>query len=359
MTSERTPRLNGAATDNAVIGWLFVIALMIFVMIVLGGVTRLTESGLSMVEWKPLRGWLPPMTMDDWNELFDKYRRFPEFIENNPDMTVYDFKNIFWLEFIHRVWGRLIGVVFFVPMVVFFIRKRFSKKMMVHALTLFVLGGLQGGLGWFMVKSGLVDRPDVSQYRLVAHLGLAVFILGYTLIVAFDLLKLSRSPNQMADGAGVNAFVLTASRILPLLIFITLLSGGFVAGLDAGLVFNTFPMMDGEWIPSTAFELSPVYLNAFENVALVQFDHRLLAIISVVAILYFRIKIRGTDLPGYGLRAANYLTIVVLIQAVLGISTLLLAVPIPLAAMHQAGAIVLFSLSIWLNRELHQHSSVC
>jgi len=342
---------------KAIIVWLFVIAFMVFVMIVLGGVTRLTQSGLSMVEWKPISGWLPPMNLSDWQVLFDKYRQFPEFAQNNSDMTVFDFKNIFWLEFIHRVWGRLIGIVFLLPMVFFLLTKQLAGKIAVHAFIIFLLGGLQGGLGWFMVKSGLIDEPNVSQYRLTAHLGLAVVILGYSLTLSFDLIKKQRPIVSIADASPLN--MIRFSNLILGMVFITLLSGGFVAGLDAGLVYNTFPLMDGQLIPDEAFDLSPLYLNAFENVALVQFDHRILAITTTIIVIIFRIKSIGLNLPGRSLLISNFLTLMVLIQAGLGISTVLLAAPITLAATHQGGAIILFALALWMSREMKSCNITC
>jgi len=335
---------------NAIIVWLFVIAFMVFVMIVLGGVTRLTQSGLSMVEWKPISGWLPPMNSGDWQLLFDKYRQFPEFAQNNPDMTVFDFENIFWLEYIHRVWGRLIGIVFLLPMMFFLLSKQLSGKVAIHALVIFLLGGLQGGLGWFMVKSGLIDEPDVSQYRLTAHLGLAVIILAYSLTLAFDLIKKQRPTVLLGDTSSTT--IIRFSDVILGMIFITLLSGGFVAGLDAGLVYNTFPLMDGQLIPDEAFDLTPLYLNAFENVALVQFDHRILAITTTVFVIIFQIKSIGLNLPGRSMLISKLLVLMVFIQAGLGISTVLLAAPVALAATHQAGAIILFGLALWMNREI-------
>ena len=242
--------------------WLFVIAAMIFAMIVLGGVTRLTHSGLSMVEWKPVTNWLPPLDHESWERIFAKYRTSPEYRVFNQGITLDEFKSIFWLEFLHRLWGRIIGAAFLIPFLAFLAMRWIRRGLAVRLLVIFMLGGLQGTLGWFMVKSGLADRPDVSQYRLTAHFGLGLALFGYVLWVALGILRnaIEAAPVRHAR---------TADGLLGL-IFVTTLSGALVAGLDAGLAYNTFPFMDGNWIPEGVFDLSPTYLNLFENIGTVQ-----------------------------------------------------------------------------------------
>ena len=223
----------------AIATWLFAVLAMLFVMVVLGGVTRLTQSGLSMVEWHPVTGWLPPTSEAAWRETFQNYQQFPEFRQLNFTMDLTEFKKIFWLEYLHRLWGRLIGVAFFVPLIYFVARHRVDWRLGVKLGTLFVLGGLQGGLGWYMVKSGLAERPDVSQYRLSAHLGAALVIYGYMLWVALGLLF----PEPQAPPGGRKLW--WSSLAVLALIFVTVLSGAFVAGTDAGFAYNTFPLMAG------------------------------------------------------------------------------------------------------------------
>lgn len=320
--------------------WLLSVAGMVFIMVVIGGVTRLTESGLSMVEWRPATGWLPPLTETNWEAVFAAYRTSPEFREINASMTLLEFKEIFWLEYIHRLWGRLIGVAFFVPFVSFLALKWVDRRLALKLLIMFILGGLQGVLGWFMVKSGLVDRPDVSQYRLAAHLGAALLIYGYILWVAWGLLFPERTAPPGAPGWRFSVGLCA-------MIVLTMLSGGFVAGLNAGFAYNTFPLMDGELIPEHLFALSPVYINFFEDVTTVQFTHRVLAMTTLVTVATFWLVLRRGAACRSARRASNMLLAFAVLQVTLGISTLLLIVPIPLAAAHQAVAVLLLTAGLW------------
>jgi cytochrome c oxidase assembly protein subunit 15 len=323
--------------------WLLACCAMVFVMVILGGLTRLTDSGLSMVEWQ-LFTILPPSTEAGWQELFDKYRQSPEFLAQNSAMTVDGFKGIFWLEFIHRLWGRAIGFVFLVPFLFFLATGRVDRALAPKLAAMFVLGGLQGALGWFMVKSGLVDRPDVSQYRLAAHLFAAFVIFGFMLWVALGLLGLEES--RVADRAAVARL---NRRLKGLLAFlsVTIVSGAFVAGLDAGFIYNTFPLMGDSFLPPDFLVLSPVILNFFDNMATVQFDHRILAETLFVAVAWVWWSSRKTALPARARRATGAVMAMACVQVALGISTLLLLVPTHLAVTHQAGALVLFALLIW------------
>ncbi|MCP5367879.1 MAG: COX15/CtaA family protein [Hyphomicrobiales bacterium] len=326
--------------------WLMFMCLMVFVMVVLGGVTRLTHSGLSMVEWKPIMGWLPPMTESEWADTFAKYQQSPEYQKVNRGMSVEEFKGIFWLEFIHRVWGRLIGVAFFFPALFFVLRGWVDRPLVPKLVAMFVLGGLQGVLGWYMVKSGLVDRPDVSQYRLTAHLGMALLVYGYMFWVALGLILPDRGAGATAGG-GFAAFLVAW-------VFLTLLSGGFVAGLDAGFAYNTFPLMDGGLWPDDFFTLAPWWINLFEHIPTVQFDHRLLAESVFVLVLAFWWWARARVTAPRARRALNALVLAMLLQVGLGITTLLLVVPVALAATHQAGAVVLLSAALWCAFELRR-----
>jgi cytochrome c oxidase assembly protein subunit 15 len=324
--------------------WLFIVSAMVFCMVVLGGVTRLTQSGLSMVHWHPVTGWLPPLGQVEWEAVFSEYRKSPEYLKVNEGMSLAEFKGIFWFEFTHRLLGRLIGVAFFVPMVVFWIKGWIDRTLAPKLIGLFILGGLQGVLGWYMVKSGLVDRPDVSQYRLAAHLGLALAILAAMLWVALGLVR--PAPSVTPD----NGLKKGVWGLLSLII-LTALSGAFVAGLDAGYIYNTFPLMEGGFVPDGIWALSPVYLNFFENIPTVQFDHRILAETTFVAVMVFWWRAGKKQLTTAQALATKVLAAVAVVQMGLGISTLLLVVPVSLAVLHQTGALALLCVGVWLAHE--------
>ena len=340
MNFHEVRNLSVSSVKPILISWFFLILLCVFIMIVVGGLTRLTDSGLSMVAWRPFTGWLPPLNQNEWIEIFESYKKTPEFLEINFGMDLDNFKNIFWLEYLHRLWGRIIGVLFVLPLVLFWLLGWLNQRLKMHCLFLFLLGGIQGGLGWYMVKSGLVDNPDVSQYRLGAHLCLALFIFGYLIWV---ILGLSTFRQKFVSSRFLFIF-----KFLTVLIFITIFSGALVAGLDAGLIYNTFPLMDGMIIPDGIMEISPWYLNLFENVITVQFDHRLLATLSAVVILCVWFKLKDHLLIKQQRILLNSLLIVVLLQVSLGVLTLINVVPIWLGLMHQSGAVILFGVSIWL-----------
>ena len=325
--------------------WLFMVCAMIAGMIVLGGLTRLTNSGLSMVHWHPVTGWLPPLNDAAWAAVFDSYKQSPEYNDVNFGMSVDEFKGIFWLEFIHRLWGRTIGLVFFLPFIVFALRGWIDRRIAPSLVFFFVLGALQGGMGWFMVKSGLVDQPDVSQYRLTAHLGLAVLI--YALMVRFAL-RLRRGfdavrPMLQDEVASLRKRLV----LLSYLVVITILSGGFVAGLDAGFTYNTFPLMDGQLIPELLYDGEPFYISAFEDIMTVQFNHRVLAISTLIIIALLWGMSMAVSLSQNQRRSMIFVVVAAVMQIALGISTLLLVVPVSLATLHQFGAIVLLSTIIY------------
>lgn len=326
--------------------WLLIVAALIFIMVIVGGVTRLTRSGLSIVEWNPVMGAIPPITEQQWSAEFAKYQQTPEYVQVNTGMTLDGFKNIFYVEWAHRLLGRLIGFVFLLPLIYFAVRRMIDRALLPKLIGVFILGGLQGALGWFMVKSGLVDIPRVSPYRLTAHLSLAIVIYGYLLWVAWSLLY----PKTQKTSPQLRRF----GWFTTALVFVAILAGGFVAGTKAGFAFNTWPLMYGHLVPDGLFALQPWWSNFFENIPTVQFNHRMLAyavliVVAVYAWFGLREKTSGHTRWGFAL-----LPVTALAQAILGISTLLLSVPVSLGAAHQGGALVLFTVALYLNHALRK-----
>lgn len=328
--------------------WLLTCCALVFAMVVLGGVTRLTGSGLSMVEWEPIVGTIPPLSSTQWQETYHKYQQTPEYQKKNLGMSLEEFKGIFWFEYAHRLLGRSIGMVFLLPFLYFLIEGWIEKPMVPKLITMFLLGGLQGALGWYMVASGLIDNPHVSQYRLTAHLAAAFLIYAYMFWVALGLLYPQREAG--ADLRPLRRF----AHLVAGMIALTVLSGGFVAGLKAGFAYNTFPLMDGHWIPPAYGLLEPAWKNIFENIPAVQFNHRLLALSSLALVIILWVRSRNYVLPSRARLGFNLLLAMALVQVTLGISTLLLLVPIPLASAHQAGALVLFTLALYTLHALRQ-----
>jgi heme a synthase len=341
-----TLTIDQARYDRQIASWLLFCAAVIFGMILLGGVTRLTDSGLSMVEWKPLMGVIPPMSEQAWQETFDKYRQYPEYQKINKGMSLDAFKSIFMYEYLHRVLGRIIGVIFFFPMLFFALKGRVRAGLMPKLWILFVLGGCQGLLGWYMVKSGLVDRPDVSQYRLTAHLGLAVVIYAYMLWVVFDLLY----PKRGLAGGRFAGFSLS----LVVLVFLMILSGGLVAGTDAGYAYSTWPLMGESFVPAGLYATNPAWLAMFEDITTIQFNHRMFAYLLVGLIGFFAVRVLAGGVEARGKLGVLLVLLALAVQVTLGISTLLLHVPLGLAAAHQGGAVLLLTAVLFTAHGLQQ-----
>jgi cytochrome c oxidase assembly protein subunit 15 len=340
--------LHPARPQHAVAAWLFACCLLVFLMVVVGGITRLTHSGLSIVEWQPIVGTLPPLTDDDWDILFEKYRKTPEYQQVNRGMGIDGFKRIFWWEYFHRLLGRLIGIAYLVPFLWFVARGTVRGPVAWKLLGIFLLGGLQGAMGWYMVKSGLVDNPRVSHFRLTAHLGLAILIFGAMLHVGIGLLT---GPRPLAARLAGASPVRHAYAVVGL-VFLMILSGGLVAGIRAGFAYNTFPLMNGHLVPPELFMLEPWHANFFYNMATVQFDHRALAWLLAALVPWLWWRCRQDGIPARARLAGHALLATLALQIGLGIATLLLVVPVPLAAAHQGGAVLVFGAAIWLAREL-------
>lgn len=324
-----------------VILWLLSGCFLIYVMVVIGGITRLTQSGLSMVEWNMIVGSLPPGSDADWQILFDKYKSSPEFKIINHQFSVEEFKSIYWWEYIHRMLGRTIGVVFIFPFLYFLIRKRFEPPLLKKMVILLLLGAFQGVLGWFMVKSGLQKEPHVSHYRLAAHLISAFAVFGFTLWYALDLI----STKKIAG----SSFSLGFKRLVNfmfILIVLQIIYGAFVAGLKAGLFYNTFPRMGNAMFPDTIFSFEPFWRNFLENPSGVQFIHRYLAYIVVLVVVSVWEQSRKYELTTVQKKASNFLVATVFVQFLLGIITIMYAVPVVMGVLHQTGAFVLFASSL-------------
>ncbi len=346
------PMINLAKKTNnsspKVIGiWLFICAFMVFAMMIIGAITRLSESGLSMVEWQPLFGWLPPLNDGEWQRVFLLYQETSQYKLVNFDMSLAEFKNIFFWEYIHRIWGRLIGLVFGLPFFIFLIRGNIPTGYKLHLSILLFMGALQGFIGWWMVKSGFIDRIEVSQYRLAVHLSMAFLILGYLIWLAIGLI-FPIEPDRIPLSRGFRKIGSLAHEIM----FFTIVSGALVAGLGAGLAYNDWPLMDGEIFPQYYWNLSPWWLNFVDNITAVQFNHRLFAYMTIIAVGVLFFKSQKMQLAPRLKLSINYLVIMLSIQVCLGISTLMLIVPMTLAVMHQGGAALTFCIALWVMKEL-------
>lgn len=327
---------------RGLVAWLSICCLLVFAMVVVGGVTRLTHSGLSITEWQPIVGALPPRNDADWSDAFSRYQATPEFRIVNSGMSLPEFKRIFWWEYVHRLLGRAIGLVYLVPYLWFLARRRIPPGYARPLAAIFALGALQGALGWFMVMSGLADDPRVSQFRLAAHLGVAFAIFAAMLWTALSL--------ALPRGAsGADTPVRSVRHLafgIAALVFVMVLSGGFVAGIHAGLAYNTFPLMNGHLVPPEILQIAPWWKNFFWNVATVQFDHRLIASLLAAAVPILWWRLRDCRARSRARGGATALLLMLATQSGLGIATLVNVVPLPLAALHQAGAVAVFALAL-------------
>jgi len=333
--------------NKKVIYWLLTGCVLIFIMVVVGGITRLTHSGLSITNYKLISGVIPPMNEFEWEQAFDLYKQYPEYQKLNNHFDLQDFKDIYFWEWLHRVIGRFIGLVFLLPFIYFLITKQLTKPTIKKSIILLCLGAFQGFMGWYMVKSGLVDNPDVSHYRLAAHLTTAFVTFAYTFWVALDLIY----PNRKVINASFRNFIRLSLAVL----LIQIIYGAFVAGLDAGFIHNHWPMMsEGKFMHETVYiEQNPIYKNFIEGRSGVQFVHRILAYIVVVFIIGIWIKSKKFDITAIQSKGIYALLIVLGIQFLLGVFTILLQVPVWLGVAHQVGAFFLLSAMIFT---LHRFS---
>lgn len=324
--------------DRAIGIWLMTVAVFIALIVLVGGLTRLTDSGLSITEWKPVTGALPPLSHEAWVEEFEKYKQIPEYDLVNKGMTLSEFEWIYWWEWSHRLLARMVGFVFLLPMLWFIFKGRIARAEAPRFVVLFLLGGAQGALGWFMVASGLVDRVDVSQYRLAAHLSVAILLFGMIFWTALRYITKDREQGP-ADLA-------VPARLFIGLVFAQIVTGAFVAGIHAGHIYNTWPLMDGAFIPDGLYDPRFNGLAAFEDHLTVQFNHRMLAYTVLAGGIGLWLGARTQELTQKMRGALNLLMIALFLQVALGIITLLTVVPIGLAAAHQMGAVLLFAAAI-------------
>lgn len=328
--------------NKPIIIWLLTGCILIAAMVLIGGITRLTGSGLSITQWKLVTGTLPPLNEAQWLQEFDEYKLSPQFQKINSHFELEDFKNIYWWEYFHRLVGRSIGLVFLIPFLYFLVRKKFERRLIPKLLIVFFLGALQGFLGWYMVKSGLVDNPFVAHYRLALHLTTAFITYGYTFWIALSLIQKER--------VDAPAFIRNFSWIILLTILLQIIYGAFVAGTKAGFIYNTFPLMGDSFIPSEMGTLQPTWLNLFENMVTLQFIHRCIAYLLTVMVISLWLYSLKNKLQPTLHSAVQLMMLIVLFQVVLGIITILNLHlnPVFLGSLHQFGALMVFTVGVYL-----------
>ncbi len=308
--------------------WLYTTIFMVVLMILIGGITRLTDSGLSMVEWRPIWGFLPPISDEEWKRVFSLYMNSPEYIIKNQGMSIIEFKEIFFWEYFHRLWGRLIGIIFIIPLIIFYFFNKIPNSILLKLLVILFLGSLQAIIGWWMVKSGLVNDPTVSQYRLAVHLSNALLIL---FLLIWTLLEFKNGHSRIK---------LDFSFLIFCFLFTTIIAGAFVAGMDAGLMYNEYPLMGYRLIPENYGEYG--FLDPFENPASAQFHHRHIALFTTICVLIYCYKNYTHSSDKIVKKCSLFMSVIVCFQFLLGIFTLINMVPVYLGALHQTGAVILF-----------------
>lgn len=338
------------SSEFSVLCWLLVNIVMVFGMIFIGGITRLTDSGLSMIDWNLIKGVIPPLNESQWIEKFNDYKMYPEFKIHNSDMEIGEFKKIFFWEYLHRVWGRLIGITFLVPLIYFYFTKKITKKTSKYLFVISLIGVFQAFMGWYMVKSGLVEKPDVSQYRLASHLITALIIYSFLCFLFWNLYR----HNYFSY---LKKYIINKRSVLELniclfLVFLTITSGAFVAGTDAGSIYNNFPLMGKNFFPPEPFLMEPKWVNFFENMPLIQFNHRILATFTGLIIIYTcirNLKYFRKSLIGILLKC---LLLLIVFQYIIGIVTLKYAAPVLIGSMHQMGSIIILTILIVILSEI-------
>ncbi len=339
--------------DKSVFRWLIAICVIITIMVSIGGVTRLTGSGLSITDWKPIMGAIPPLNETEWQETFARYQATPQYLKVNDGMPLTEFKFIFFWEYFHRLVGRSIGLVVLIPMFYFWRKKRIDSSLIKKVMIGFALGGLQGAMGWFMVMSGLIDRPSVSHFRLAAHLILALVILAYFTWIACQYRWQKETPSSIQFLPDVRRNFL----IIKALIVLQILYGAFVAGLKAGFSFNTFPKMAGEWIPGNLWALTPTWINPLENPATVQWIHRWIGALVLIGVVLFALQVKKTRGLESTKRWTQGLKHMIYVQFLLGVFTLLMQVPLVLGVLHQFGAAIIVVIVTGLSFALKKETS--
>ncbi len=320
--------------------WYWSGAVLVFLILVIGGITRLTGSGLSMTDWKPIMGSIPPLSESQWQDAFEQYKQFPEYQQVNRGMSLSDFQFIFFWEYLHRMIGRLIGLVFIIPFGWFLIKKKFDSVQLKRSLILISLGAAQGLMGWFMVQSGLIDIPQVSPYRLAAHLSLAFIIFGCCVWFALDLQ--AKYDSKSSSAKELRKWI----RLFLVILSIQIVWGALVAGHNAGYIYNTFPTMNGHWFPPNLWTLNPFFINLYENITTVQWLHRVLAILLLLLGILIVIRTYQTNSSQHTKRWSIGLLTILLLQFAIGVFTLIYFVPVWLGVTHQAVAMILFGITI-------------